>query len=191
MFEAILDQCDAVGNKVLTVHSRRAEADVVDAIGGDFSGTVILHWYSGSLRTLDLGVERRFYFSIIPSMAGGKRFLSILSRIPRDRVLLETDVPFVSLNGRPTVLPDVKLVVEQVVEGWALPIDDARSLLFENLSHVLRTSSTTASRLLAGQDVRSLSHILSLTPALRGHLTFDLRACSRCMPVDLHSRARA
>lgn len=138
VFEAILDQCDAAGDKVLTVHSRRAEADVVDAIGEDFSGTVILHWYSGSLRTLKLGVERGLYFSVNPAMAGGKRFLSILDRIPRDRLLLETDGPFVSLGGRPAVPPDVQTVVDRIAEAWAEPTASVRSCLFDNLARVIR-----------------------------------------------------
>lgn len=138
VFEAILDQCDGAGDKVLTVHSRRAEADVVDAIGEDFSGTVILHWYSGSLRTLKLGVERGLYFSVNPAMAGGKRFLSILDRIPRDRLLLETDGPFVSVGGRPAVPPDVQTVVDRIAEAWAEPTASVRSCLFDNLARVIR-----------------------------------------------------
>lgn len=138
VFDSILDQCDAAGDKILTVHSRRAEADVVDAIGEGFSGTVILHWYSGSLKTLELGIRRGFYFSVNPAMAGGKRFESILARLPHHRVLLETDGPFVSLGGRPASPPDVQSVVDRIAEAWSVQRVSVQSRLFDNLAQVLR-----------------------------------------------------
>jgi hypothetical protein len=40
----IIELSDAHGGQVLTVHSRRAAEDVVDAFGPGFRGTWILHW---------------------------------------------------------------------------------------------------------------------------------------------------
>jgi TatD DNase family protein len=145
VFGEILGACHAAGDKVLTVHSRRAEADVVDAVGEGFPGTVILHWYSGSLRILDLAVSRGFYFSVNPAMAGGKRFASILSRIPPERVLLETDGPFVSVGARPAVPVDVETVVVRIAEVWAVPAEQVRDSLFSNFSGILRGHPPEAS----------------------------------------------
>ena len=137
VFDAVLDQCDAAGDKILTVHSRRAEADVVDAVGDGFSGAVILHWYSGSLRTLELAVSRGFYFSANPAMAGGRRFASVINRIPRDRVLLETDGPFVSLDERPASPPDVRVVVTRLASLWGVPPSRAETTLYGNFARLL------------------------------------------------------
>ncbi|HIT90860.1 MAG TPA: TatD family hydrolase, partial [Candidatus Merdenecus merdavium] len=48
IFENIISVCRERKDKILTVHSRRAEKEVVSIIGNNFPGKVILHWYSGS-----------------------------------------------------------------------------------------------------------------------------------------------
>jgi TatD DNase family protein len=45
VFDMILRACADAGDKVLTIHSRRASRAVIDAIGDAFPGTVILHWF--------------------------------------------------------------------------------------------------------------------------------------------------
>jgi TatD DNase family protein len=58
---AIIDYCNAAGGKIVTVHSRRAADDVVDAFGERFRGKYILHWYSGGVRTLRRAVGNGAY----------------------------------------------------------------------------------------------------------------------------------
>ena len=144
VFEEIVSQCDAAGDKVLTVHSRRAEADVVATFGDQFQGAVILHWYSGSLRTLGKATERGFYISVNPAMARGKRFSHILDRVPRDRVLLETDGPFVSVGKRPALPHDTSCVVDRISQLWGVPMEEALARLFANFWRILRAGSSGA-----------------------------------------------
>src|SRR6266545_758528 len=48
----IVEWCAEAGGKIVTVHSRRAANDVVDVFGA-FAGTYILHWYTGSIQSLN------------------------------------------------------------------------------------------------------------------------------------------
>ena len=57
VFEAILQRCGELGNKVLTIHSRRSSAEVVAMIARTKPGIAILHWFSGPKR--DLQSHRR------------------------------------------------------------------------------------------------------------------------------------
>lgn len=51
VFEHVLAKCQALGGRVLSVHSRRASAAVLDRLERyRGAGTPILHWFSGSLR---------------------------------------------------------------------------------------------------------------------------------------------
>lgn len=99
-FESLIEKCDNQGNKILTVHSRKSSEDVISIIGSQFNSKYILHWYSGSIKTLKLAVKNGAYFSINYSMTksiSGKR---IISEIPLERLLLESDGPFIKFNKK-------------------------------------------------------------------------------------------
>lgn len=140
IFEAIIEACDDAGNKILTIHSRRAEADVLDAIGKGFRGQFILHWYSGSLKNLERGIELGAFFSINVAMARSRRFDSILKRIPRDRILTESDGPFVRIRNEPVWPSSVAQTLAYISSVWGRPIDEVRATVFENFWRLLAGS---------------------------------------------------
>ena len=115
---------------------------MVATFGDRFQGTVILHWYSGSLRILDKAIEREFYISVNPSMARGKRFALILNRVPRELVLLETDGPFVSVGKRPALPHDTSHVVDRISHLWYISKEEVVSELFDNFKRLLRHSAS-------------------------------------------------
>ena len=44
-FEELIERCDKLGQKILTIHSRQSANEVVSIIGASFNGKVIMHWY--------------------------------------------------------------------------------------------------------------------------------------------------
>ena len=95
IFKQIIDWCSIEKNKILSVHSRKAEKDVIDIIGNSFTGKVILHYYSGPLKEVERAIDFGYYFSINYSMTQTKNGKRIISIIPIDKLLTETDTPFV------------------------------------------------------------------------------------------------
>jgi TatD DNase family protein len=138
IFTEILGLCSEAGDKVLTVHSRRAAEDVVDAIGEAFRGSIILHWYSVSVKTLDRALAAGAYISVNTAMCEGKRFSRLLSHVPADRVLTETDGPFVTVQGRRAEPSDVREVVAALSRAWGRQPSDVIRMLHENFARVLR-----------------------------------------------------
>lgn len=114
VFEKIIDRCGAVGGKVLTVHSRKAEEDVVSIIGNNFPGKVILHWYSGSVKELERALSYGFYFSINYNMTKSLNGKKIIQRIPNERILLESDGPFTTIDGKPFSPLMISLVQKEI-----------------------------------------------------------------------------
>lgn len=102
IFENIIQNCADKKNKILSVHSRRAVVDVISTVGGNFPGKVILHWYSGSINELNIAVRFGFYFSVNYAMTLSDKGKKIIDAIPIDRILLETDGPFVEYNKSPS-----------------------------------------------------------------------------------------
>ena len=137
IFEQVIARCDESGDKIITIHSRRAAEDVVEIIGTSFRGIAILHWYSGSIRILKKAVSNGCYFSINPAMIRSKRFEQLLAAIPQDRILTETDGPFVKLGKNPAKPWDTEEVINKLAVLWQLPTEAVLSMIFNNFKSVL------------------------------------------------------
>lgn len=95
-FSELIERCRYDSNKIITIHSRKAVRQVLDIIGDNFRFKPILHWFTGSKEELLNAIEKGFYFSINKSMMNTKKFQSMLALIPKERLLFETDSPFIS-----------------------------------------------------------------------------------------------
>ncbi|EEU69489.1 TPA: hydrolase [Enterococcus faecalis] len=94
IFEEILSLCDKHRDKILTIHSRRAEMEVISLISKYPYSKKILHWYSGNLDEAEKAVALNCYFSFNHKMLSSKNGKNLLAMIPKERILLETDFPF-------------------------------------------------------------------------------------------------
>lgn len=88
----------------VVVHSREAEEETADALA-PFRGTVILHCFS-SPRLLPVAIERGYYVSFAGNATYPKapELREAAALVPSDRILVETDSPFLApqpVRGRP------------------------------------------------------------------------------------------
>jgi TatD DNase family protein len=113
-FEELISRCDVLGNKILTVHSRRSAKEVVSIIGKGFKGKAILHWYSGSITTLTQAINNGYYFSINHSMTTNNSGKEIIKTIPIEQILLETDAPFTLIQNKPFKTKDLKYTIKEL-----------------------------------------------------------------------------
>lgn len=137
VFDMILHECASYGDKILTVHSRRASKDVLDAIGTDYPGRVILHWFSGPLRDLSVAVARGFFFSVNPTMIRSTNGQRITTSIPQDRILTETDGPFTMIHKRACEPGDVQEVIDFLAHQWNVDAQDARATVQGNFQRLV------------------------------------------------------
>lgn len=146
VFEHILSRCQAAGGRIMTIHSRRAVADVLDRLQScRNAGIAILHWYSGSQRDLARAIDLGCWFSVGPAMLSGEKGRKLAAQMPRDRILTETDGPFVSFNGR-TILPwDVDQAVAALADVWATNKESADRIVTDNLKRLLFLSPDPSS----------------------------------------------
>jgi TatD DNase family protein len=128
-------------SKVVTVHSRRAEATILKLLSEFDVSPVIFHWYSGSLTVLDQIIEKGHYFSINPAMVKSKNGQRIINYIPRKHLLTETDGPFVRVDQRPVMPADVHAVHEYLALCWQEPVRSIENQLTQNLSEFIRRTA--------------------------------------------------
>ena len=96
VFEHVLRRCASVGNKVLSIHSVRAAGPVVRMLeesGCLRDNVCIFHWFSGSTDDLWRAIRAGCWFSVNERQAATRRAKEQLKLIPKDRLLLETDLP--------------------------------------------------------------------------------------------------
>ena len=138
IFRAALDECSNQGGRVLSIHSRGAERRVVELLAiSKGAGIPVLHWFSGSMADLQTAIRIGCWFSVGPAMIAGAKGKVLLSKMPFDRVLPETDGPFTSVNGKPLMPWDAWLICPILAEVWQRPVDEVRTQLESNLCRLL------------------------------------------------------
>lgn len=80
--------------KIISVHSRKAETILLDLLREYNIENVIFHWYSGPINLIPAIVSDGYYFSINEAMIKSKNGRAIIEKIPRNRILTETDAPY-------------------------------------------------------------------------------------------------
>lgn len=137
IFEKIIRACAEKNNKIMTIHSRRAEKQVLSIIGNDFPGKIILHWYSGSIRDLEKAVSYGFYFSINFAMTQSKNGINIIKNIPTDRLLLESDSPFIGVNRESLIPFDFNSTIIEIAKIKNLTLHDLNNNLYLNFKNLI------------------------------------------------------
>ena len=137
VFERILRMCAEQGNKVLTIHSVRTVAKVLQhlekALPSD-RGQVVLHWFTGSAAEARRAVERGCYFSINSEMLKSVKHRELVELLPADRILTETDGPFVLVSGAAIRPVAVSNTVAQLAELRQVAPEEMRNQILCNLT---------------------------------------------------------
>jgi TatD DNase family protein len=95
-------------HKIISLHSRKAEKQVLQLLIEHRIQNAIFHWYSGPVGLINEIVEAGYYFSVNPAMIKSKSGQEIIKRIPKDYLLTESDGPYIEKEGIPIKPKDVK-----------------------------------------------------------------------------------
>lgn len=113
VFKETIHMCNKFGGKILSIHSRKAAKETIEIIGTDFNGKIILHWFSGNFTELTKAIQNGYYFSINEEMIRYPKGKSIINRIPIDKILIESDGPFIkSVKNEYTIVTIDKVINE-------------------------------------------------------------------------------
>lgn len=132
VFAQVVTECERLGGRVLTVHSRRAAQDVLEIVRSAKRSTVILHWFSGTTKILSQAAEAGCFFSVNPAMARSASGQSILKAIPSDRILTESDGPFVKFRGRALHPFEMRDALGEIARVRGSTMAEFRSMVIQN-----------------------------------------------------------
>src|SRR5690606_27806319 len=105
-------------SRFVTIHSRGAADEAVPVLAEYGVASCVFHWYSGSSSTLKRLLDLDHHCSVNTAMLASKKGRSVLETVPRERVLTETDGPYVKVGKRAAMPSDVRQIIEGIAEVW-------------------------------------------------------------------------
>lgn len=121
----------------VVVHAREADDDVAVALGDMPAGTMgVLHCFTGGERAFEQAMQSGWYVSF-SGIASFKSFgaADLLLEVPLDRLLIETDAPYLSpvpLRGRRNEPAHVPHVARAVAEHLGRDPDEVANATWRN-----------------------------------------------------------
>jgi TatD DNase family protein len=140
VFERILHACAEQGGKILTVHSVRAVSKVLNHIEGALPpdrGRVVLHWFTGTPAEARRAAALGCYFSINGEMLRSPKHRQLVGDLPLERLLTETDGPFVQSEGHPLRPRDVVTTVAELAAARNLSPTAMGDAILQNLKQLV------------------------------------------------------
>jgi TatD DNase family protein len=134
LFERQLELAAELG-KTVVIHSRAASDETAAALA-DFTGAVVLHCFSAP-ELLPVALERGYYVSFAGNVTYPKaeELREAARAVPRDRLLAETDSPYLSpqpRRGQPNEPANVVHTVAVLAEARDEPEDELAQQLDAN-----------------------------------------------------------
>ncbi|WP_409303619.1 TatD family hydrolase [Peribacillus sp. SCS-155] len=127
----------------IIIHNREATADIVEILKEEKASDVggIMHCFSGSPETAKECVEMNFYISLggPVTFKNAKKPKEVAEVIPLDRLLIETDCPYLAphpYRGKRNEPAFVKLVAEQIAEIKGISYQQVADITSQNAKKI-------------------------------------------------------
>jgi len=135
-FNYILDKIRS-NNKIVSIHSTRAETEVLEMLKHYKIKNAVFHWYSGNSIILKEIIDNGYYLSINPTMTKSQSGIKIISEMPLNRILTETDSPYTKISGRHTKPSDVTIVIDYLANKRGLSVKDVENEIYSNFRNLI------------------------------------------------------
>uniref|UniRef100_A0A914GSV8 Deoxyribonuclease TATDN3 n=1 Tax=Globodera rostochiensis TaxID=31243 RepID=A0A914GSV8_GLORO len=121
----------------LNVHSRSAGTPAIDWLVAHGARAVLLHAFSGNVKSARNGIKNGFYFSIPPSFTLSEQKVALIREIPLSQLCLESDSPVLGpVPGERNEPKNIKLSAEFIARIKDVSLDE-----------VMRATTANAKRL--------------------------------------------
>ena len=123
----------------IVIHNRDATADIIEILKEENAQEVggIMHCFTGSLEVAKQCMDMNFYISFggPVTFKNAKKAKEVAAEIPLDRLLIETDCPYLTphpFRGKRNEPAYVRLVAEQIAELKEISIEEVERITTEN-----------------------------------------------------------
>lgn len=131
--------------KPIIIHDRDAHGDMMDILRREKLGPAggVMHCYSGSWEMARECLSMGFYISIAGPVTytNAARLKDVAARVPRDRLLIETDAPYLTpapYRGKRNEPAHVRYTAEEISRLREMEIEDLGKMCAENGRRLFR-----------------------------------------------------
>jgi TatD DNase family protein len=123
--------------KPVIIHEREAAADTLEILREHPEVRGVFHCYSGSWETAKTLLDKGWYLSFtgVITYKNARKTHEVLTQMPRDRIMLETDCPYlapVPMRGRRNSSLYLRHTAEKLAELLGISFEEAAALTMEN-----------------------------------------------------------
>ncbi|MCC7201376.1 MAG: TatD family hydrolase [Nitrospirae bacterium] len=125
------------------VHSREAKDDTLQILKEEDIAAAggVLHCFSGDMDMAEKAMGMGLYisFSGVITFKNAGKILDIVAAVPLDRILIETDAPFLTPHphrGKRNEPAYVRYVAEKIAEVKNIPLDELGQVVMSNASRL-------------------------------------------------------
>lgn len=132
IFQKIIELAEKI-NKPLIVHSRKAEQDVLDLLESSKLKKVVMHCFGGRMKLVEKAHDLGYFFTIPTVITRLKHFEEVVKRISLQKILTETDAPYLSpykeKRNEPAFIVET---IKKISEIKKLDRKEVENLIFMN-----------------------------------------------------------
>jgi len=136
-FEALLSLAEEL-NLPVVIHSWDAEPEAVDVLSKHKLKSVVLHCFSGSKEVMEKALAQGYYISFSTAIAFSKSAKKLARDCPLERMLIETDAPYLDPEKKINMPWNTAIVVKKIAEAKKLPEEAVLSQVVKNAKAVFR-----------------------------------------------------
>jgi TatD DNase family protein len=136
LFEKLIEFAKSV-SKPITVHIRDAYEDALKILKCIDYQKVHLHMFGG-YKFLDKVLANDWKISVGPILLRSKTHKKIVKKLPLERIMLETDSPWIKIDGKESMPTDVKYVAEKIAEVKNVSLEEVERETDENAVYLFK-----------------------------------------------------
>ena len=129
--------CQHSIGKVMSVHCRKAEESLYEILNCYDNKKVILHWYTGNEFWLDKFIAMGVYFSVNANMINTDKGSTLIRKIPKEKLLIESDGPFTKINGKKFTFDKLDKVYLLLGNLININMEEAKNQISENFKNLV------------------------------------------------------
>jgi len=129
--------------KALIIHSREASDEILEILKSYKNLRGVIHCYTGGKKRIKkfLEISDNWYFGVDGNVTYEIGLEEVVKNIPRDRLILETDTPFlapVPHRGEKNRPEWVEFVYKKVAEIWGESFEKTEEIIDENAKRLFQ-----------------------------------------------------
>jgi len=129
-------------NIPIIIHSRKAEQETIELLEKNKAEKVILHCFCGNAELTKRAQDLNYFFSIPTSIVKSKTFRKLAKRAQLNKILTETDAPFLSpYQGKRNEPSFIKETVKKISEIKKLPEKQIEKEIYNNYKKLFSIKS--------------------------------------------------